>query len=305
MSYFLLKAIWKKIKKINIKNYAGRSFPQDIEIIRDIPYGPHGADNLLDAMWPAGVRGLLPVIVNIHGGGWVAGSKEIEYGFYAPRLAGRGFAVLNINYRLAPEHILPDMLEDIFAVMRFIEERGEEFHCDKSRVFLEGDSAGAHLAALAAGVMTCREYADFYKLSSPIRPLGLGLNCGVYHPRAMLSSGNKSLLEGQMKTTFRALFGCRRPAESVYADMSSVTGAVTENFPPCYVMGAKADPLFPQTELLNAQLRAQGVEHIEDVYESPKLYHVFHLDIKMKDESESVLKTKTDFFTRLAERADV
>ena len=92
------------------KRDAGLTTPDDIMRFDDISYGPYGKDNLLDIYVLKDTKTVRPTIVNIHGGGWVYGCKEI-YQFYCMRLAERGFTVVNINYRLAPETRFPALRE--------------------------------------------------------------------------------------------------------------------------------------------------------------------------------------------------
>ena len=83
------------------KRDKGLQTPLDIERKDNLSYGPYGKSNLLDVYYLKENAGKLPVIVNVHGGGWVYGTKEV-YQFYCMSLAQRGFAVVNFNYRLAP-----------------------------------------------------------------------------------------------------------------------------------------------------------------------------------------------------------
>ena len=85
------------------KRDEGLTTPDCIERFDNIRYGEHER-NILDVYRPKDQKGKLPLIVSIHGGGWVYGSKEINQ-FYCMSLAERGFAVVNFSYRLAPEFI--------------------------------------------------------------------------------------------------------------------------------------------------------------------------------------------------------
>ena len=90
--------------------------PDDIERFDDIRYGDHATFNVLDVYRPKNRKGeKLPVIVNVHGGAFVYGSKEV-YQYYCMRLAQRGFAVVNFSYRLAPEYRFPAALIDMKEV---------------------------------------------------------------------------------------------------------------------------------------------------------------------------------------------
>ena len=90
--------------------------PEGVEQRRNLTYGPHGRANRLDVFYPRTAEGKLPTIVNVHGGGYVYGSKEI-YRRYCMDLARRGFAVVSFNYRLAPKWKFPTPLEDLNRVL--------------------------------------------------------------------------------------------------------------------------------------------------------------------------------------------
>ena len=90
-----------------------------------------------------------PVLVYLHGGGWVCGSARThrKLGY---RFAEAGFLVFNVNYRLAPEHPFPTPFEDCLAATRWAHRESARFGGDPTRVAVGGDSAGANLAAAVA-----------------------------------------------------------------------------------------------------------------------------------------------------------
>jgi acetyl esterase/lipase len=95
-----------------------------------------------DLYLPTG-RGRHPALVAVHGGGWQAGDKDF-YQYWGPYLAQRGYAVFSINYRLKT---YPGAVDDVRSA---VSELRENPAIDPERIGLIGDSAGAHLAALAA-----------------------------------------------------------------------------------------------------------------------------------------------------------
>jgi acetyl esterase len=91
-----------------------------------------------------------PLIVHLHGGGWVVGSIE-SYDPVCRALANAaGAAVLGVEYRLAPEDPFPAALDDAWAALRWTAEHAEEHGCDPRRLAVAGDSAGGNLAAAVA-----------------------------------------------------------------------------------------------------------------------------------------------------------
>lgn len=112
--------------------YRYASFSQRLDVYRPVGDGPH------------------PVVVYLHGGGWVAGDKATpaDVGMVASIVA-HGYAVVSVNYRLATEAVFPAQLDDVRAALAWVRERGPEHGLDAARVGVFGVSAGAHLAALA------------------------------------------------------------------------------------------------------------------------------------------------------------
>lgn len=117
--------------------------------MRDWQYAEVDGEKLtLDAWWPRGA-GPWPMVIWVHGGGWRAGFKELgEY--TARKIAAEGYVVLNINYRLAPEHPFPAGVEDCLGAIVWAKREAARFNGDPSRVAIAGESAGGNLAALAA-----------------------------------------------------------------------------------------------------------------------------------------------------------
>jgi acetyl esterase/lipase len=91
------------------------------------------------------------VVVALHGGGWKSGSRN-RYESWGHWLSKRGFALFAIDYRVAnkPETRYPACLVDVMAAVRFIHVSAKLYSLDPDRIALMGDSAGGHLASLAA-----------------------------------------------------------------------------------------------------------------------------------------------------------
>jgi acetyl esterase/lipase len=94
--------------------------------------------------------GPLPVLVYLHGGGWVLGDIESVDGVCRDLAEGAGCAVVNVGYRLAPEHPFPAAVEDSWAVTRDVVRRPGRYGADPRAVAVGGDSAGGNLAAAVA-----------------------------------------------------------------------------------------------------------------------------------------------------------
>ncbi len=119
---------------------------------RDVPYGEFGRRNHLD-IWrrsdlpdDAGA----PVLIQVHGGAWMTGSKERQGGPLMGHLAERGWVSVALNYRLAPRSTWPDQIVDVKRAIAWVKEHIAEYGGDPGFVVVTGGSAGGHLSALAA-----------------------------------------------------------------------------------------------------------------------------------------------------------
>ena len=103
----------------------------------------------LDLYRPAFAEGTLPVVIAIHGGGWVGGDKRDMPELYE-YLASRGYVVASMAYRLAPRWQFPAAQEDVRAAVRYVQDLAHTHSLDPRRIALLGRSAGAQIAVLAA-----------------------------------------------------------------------------------------------------------------------------------------------------------
>jgi acetyl esterase/lipase len=109
-----------------------------------------GHELKLDVYGPLS-RARVPVVLNFHGGGWVAGSRQGASLSALPWLQ-MGFAVVNAEYRLANTALAPGAVEDALCALQWIGRNADKYHFDLSKVVVAGNSAGGHLA-LATGMI--------------------------------------------------------------------------------------------------------------------------------------------------------
>ena len=263
-------SFWFFASRSDAKRDRGLKTPEDIRRIDRIPYGPDARWNTLDVYRPRGKAGKLPVIVNIHGGGYVYGSTK-QYQFYCMDLAQRGFAVVSFNYHLAPKYKFPTPVRDTNLVMEWICRKAEIYGFDTDNVVIVGDSAGAQLASQYAVICTDPGYAKIMEITPPEFTLrAVGLNCGMYDlkERAGEIPGNKLMVDYFTKDP------------SVYGKKLDVLSHVTEKFPPAYLLSAKGDFLVEQCRPMAELIRSKGVPCEYRIYGDEKTGHVFHLDMR-------------------------
>ncbi|MDQ2888820.1 MAG: alpha/beta hydrolase [Chloroflexota bacterium] len=116
-------------------------------LISDVCYAIAGGKHLLlDIVQPdPPPQSRMPVIVEIHPGGWMYGEK------YGPRnqlFAEHGFFTVSINHRLSGEATFPAQIEDVKMAVRWLRVQADTYHLDPQRIGVWGESSGGHLAAL-------------------------------------------------------------------------------------------------------------------------------------------------------------
>ena len=277
------------------KRDKGLQTPVDIERKDDLSYGPHGKWNLLDVYSPKEKAGKLPVIVNVHGGGWVYGTKEV-YQFYCMSLAQKGFAVVNFNYRLAPASKFPAPLEDLNQVIHWIFEHAQDNAFDLDRIFFVGDSAGANIAALYCCLCTNPEYARMFMVTPPAGfvPKAVALNCGMYDIFSIAGQNG-----GGINSIFKDFLGKKYRREDL--EKINVCSFVNKDFPPAYLMTADADFLKSQAPYMQEKLEEFQVTYKYRIYGEGKkeIGHVFHCNIRLP-EAEECNTEECEFFTGMA-----
>ncbi|MCR5702854.1 MAG: alpha/beta hydrolase [Lachnospiraceae bacterium] len=207
----------------------------------------------------------LPVIVSVHGGGWVYGDKDV-YQYYCMDLCRRGFAVVNFSYRLAPEYKHPAQVEDTVLAFKWVKANAEQYGFDLEHLYAVGDSAGANILSLYC--ILCGKEKDL-----PL-PKAVALNCGVYSVREV---------EREMRGFMSELMPNKGTTEEM--DMLDVISNIDEQFPPVFLMTCYGDFLKSQAPLLEDRLKLLGIPYVSKLYGSEEhpLRHVFHCDIRMPE----------------------
>ena len=277
-----VKTIRTKWGESDAKRDEGLATPADIVRHDDLSYGPYGKWNLLDIYHQKDVSGKQPVIINVHGGGWVYGTKEV-YQYYCMKLAARGFTVVNFNYRLAPEHHYPAPLEDINSVLHFVAEHGEQYHMDTDNLFMVGDSAGAQLTSHYLALFTNPEYAKMYDFTVPqVTFRACALNCGLYDMEACILEKQNPLFEAYV-----GLRDARQmQKEGKVSEELNVLAHITGDFPPAFVMTAYHDNLKVHGQPMYELLKEKNIDCVLKEYgseEQKEITHVFHVNCKLEE----------------------
>ena len=259
------------------KRDAGLKSPEDVVRFDNVQYGKDKKWQILDVYRPKEKEGKLPVIISVHGGGWVYGTKEV-YQFYCMSLAQRNFVVVNFNYRLAPEHKYPAQIEDVNAVVKWILENRDIYDFDTDNIFALGDSAGGHLLSVYSAMLCDEAYAKHYGIDTPkdFQFNAIALNCGAYRQTMPEKRG---LFKGLMDDLLP------RGWTKEDLDMLNSYDKVKPGYPPVFLMTANGDFLKDQPELIMPYLEEYGIPYELHIYgnEDNVLGHVFHVNMRLED----------------------
>ncbi|WP_338125139.1 alpha/beta hydrolase [Paenibacillus dendritiformis] len=178
----------------------------------------------------------LPVIMWIHGGGFVSGNKEQtqEYGM---ALANEGYVVANINYALAPGRKYPGPVIQANQALKYLQDHIAEYGGDMNRLFIGGDSAGAHIASQTAAVITNGNLAKSMGIEPSVdkkQLKGALLYCGLYNMDRMTRPQSSFILRLGVNSVFWSYTGVKEFATFSRLDEMSTVNHVTPDYPPVF-----------------------------------------------------------------------
>lgn len=291
-----LKALWILIAQGDEAYFKSAPQPSGATVSQEFFYaGTQHPQQSLEIIRPKRNKQTLPVIVHIHGGGWLYGDKHSYYRYYSMELAQRGFAVLNINYRLAFNDSYPACIEDVLQVLHWVAEHAQDQRLNSAQVFLVGDSAGAHLSALAALIHTAPSLQKVYRYSpAAVTIKALGLSCGVYDITRMV---HQSLDLPMTRAMFQTLFNRSDYTKHPLYPYTSVSAHLHTAFPPAYVLSTKSDvPLIKETLAFLDDLDMHQLTYKKRILPlKAKRFHVFNIKM-IYPESVEVMDEMTTWF---------
>lgn len=283
---FFLRTIRKQKWKENERHFAAKNLTYEVQEQKDLNYmGDEDTFHRMDFYGPSGNDEMLPVIVQIHGGGYISCDKFLNeaQGKY---FAAQGFRVLNINYSLQPEADFIGAMQDVFCALHWLEEHAAAHRADPKQIFVYGDSAGGHYAMLAGAIQNSSALQEYYgvlPLKNGIR--GIAVSCPMYEIHSLLET--RSLENLLMR---RMLLPGKRKTDQRYLDNVSIPAILArEEFPEIFLLTTPTDAvLYEAAKKLHALLKERGVCHRYQEYTSAErtLGHVFHATDPEFPESE-------------------
>ena len=273
---FLIKKVREDKFQENMTHFTAKNLFYDVDEVRDINYaGDKNVYHNMDIYGPKASEEVLPVVVIVHGGGYISCDKFINecQGKY---FATKGFRVVNINYTLQPEGSFIDGVKEIFLTFRWIVEHAKECHFDTDRMFLYGDSAGGHYVLLAAAASTSTYLQAYYGIE-PLKEgiKGFAVSCPMYEIRSAKEKKDITNLFLRMSTLHS---GRVRDAEYI-ANVSLPDVLDKCEFPEVFILTTPTDSLlYKEVNQLHQILVEKNVKHIYEEYTSEErvLDHVFH-----------------------------
>jgi acetyl esterase/lipase len=263
---------------------------KNVTCIKNIPYGNDPAQQV-DIYYADAKSYNKPVIVNIHGGGFIRGDKNYRR-YMCELFAAAGWFVINVNYRTCPRVQIVEEYEDCWSALSMIKRLKKDYGFDDSKIVLTGDSAGAHLAAHMEAALTNDNLRTGLHLPElDIKISGLLLFCGVYDFNALLNTEFMgSLLKVMAETlTGMKLNSVRDVRDYPYFDFLSTVNFVNPKWcPVCICYSAKDVLTHGQGEIMFEKLSQNGVPLF--VHHTSKFFdnHCYHFSFASKASKEAL-----------------
>ena len=271
----------------------------DFEIKTDIVYDTSAPEACkLDTYRVKGLKGKLPVLFYIHGGGFVAGDKNYRRAL-ARWSANLGYFVVNVNYGLCPEYQCPVPHRQLVAALNWVGANAEKLGLDLDRMIVSGDSAGGYYGAMLAAITLNPDLQAKMGVSTSLKFGGAVLNCGIYDVATALKNKYPFDLGGKLLKDFAGI-GKDEIEGYEWKDLCSVLPFVNEQFPVSFITHAQKDIFCGgQADGLMKLLKEKGV-HCEEFHSTSLIdNHCFSLNWKSKAARKNNDLT-ADFMKRFA-----
>ncbi|HSF54233.1 MAG TPA: alpha/beta hydrolase [Algoriphagus sp.] len=259
-------------------------FPEGTILHGNIPYNNDTLKkHLLDIYLPANATGKIPLVIWVHGGGWLSNDKYADMGYMKATVAeilNQGYALASIDYRFSTQAVFPAQIQDCNKAVSYLYDNAEKYGFDKSRFALMGFSAGGHLASLM-GLSKNNKVPEFFMPKSS-KSFDFKAVVDFYGPAELVlfpKSDDPKSPEG-------LLIGAAPLDRPDLAKIASPVTYVDESDPPFLIIhGEKDDLVSPNhSRLLSGWLNTAGVQNeLIVVKDAPHFGAMFDVDeIRMK-----------------------
>ena len=265
-------------------------FPENVDEIKDIYYSDdHLPAHRLHIFRPADRKSeVLPVIINIHGGGLLMGSKEFNR-FFCARLCKTGYMVYSIEYRLVPDCSFFDQLSDVFMAMDYIKQRIADDYGDTDNIYACADSGGACLLTYASAMIHNNKLAN----AAGIKPASIKLNAigfisGMFYTNRFDKIG---------LFLPKYLYGRHYKKEAFAPYINPECSDITEYLPPVFMVTSRNDNLRRYTTDFAMALKKHNACHkLINFPKKSSLTHAFSVFEPFLPESTKTIRAMITFF---------
>ncbi|MCI5726375.1 MAG: alpha/beta hydrolase [Clostridium sp.] len=268
------------------------SLPDNIEIKTNIKYSDDDClAHRLDIYRPKDkTNEILPVIINIHGGGLLLGNKEFNK-YFCAEISSLGFMVYSIEYRLVPDCNFFDQLDDVSRAMDYINSRIISDNGDPSHIYGTADSGGAFLLLYSVAMQKSKSLEQATNIkASIINFKALAFISGMFYT-------TKFDKIGLFLPSY--LYG-KKYKKSIFAPyINPENPEIISSLLPCYLVTSHNDFLQNYTLNFEKALTNYNIPHKLDNYpKNSELTHAFSVFKPFIKESKDTIKSMIDFLTQ-------
>lgn len=272
--------------------------PAGVTAIQDEQYDLDDKDAFLDVYFPSSLQNtdaVKPLIVWIHGGGWVSGDKK-QVANYCKIIASKGYTVAAINYSIAPEKNYPTPIIQTNTAMNYLLRNAKRFHADTAHVMVGGDSGGSQIAAQVANAMVEPIYARQLAIQPALRKTqltGALLFCGAYDAHNL---NIDSKFVPFVKMMLWSYCGERDFTDNPKFAAASIINYITPNFPATFISVGNTDPLAIQSYRFAERLDSLHVKTTTLFFSDdhvPELSHEYQFNLDNEDGKHALEKLQT------------
>lgn len=210
----------------------------------------------LNIVRPAGVQGILPVFIFIHGGGWVLGDYPTHKRMVRDLVVLSGFAGVFVNYTRTPDAQYPQAINEIYAATKWVAEHGEEIGVDGKNLAVVGNSVGGNMTTVTA--LKAKEKGEPHiKLQILMWPIvDADFETNSYHQ----FGDQRFLTVPTMKWMYDMYIADPEKRKDIHASPLQATLEQLKGLPPALIVVAESDILHDEGTAYGRKLNEAGVE---------------------------------------------
>lgn len=293
----IMQVSWKFCDKSDKKRMSTQTPPENIVKVKDVTYLDDGNPyHKFDVFYPEGTipKEGLPVIIDIHGGGWMYASKDLNE-YYCMELANKGYCVFSISYRLVPDVTVYEQIKDCTDALAYINSNMKNYPANKKTVMLTGDSAGGQLALYSTILNNNPDAREIFGTVDT----KLNIKCLLLtSPVTYAKSG------GWFSIYTKKMWGkdYKTKAAYNYMDLDEIM-ELANDMPPTYFITSSGDTLaHDQTVNAYNYFADKGyeceIQDFTDLREGKKLPHVFSVLDPFDEYGQKAINNALDYYQK-------